>query len=275
MMEEVAQNNTAEGFDLIEQFINSEFWNDSLAVSLAGTLLVFTFVLFYLGKLYHNVARGLFPKAYVKRTKKVAVKEEKSAILQALTDVVPIEEEHRVMMDHDYDGIKELDNNLPPWWIYGFYFCILFALVYMTHFHIMGLGDLSEDEYKAEMIEARKEVLAFRATQKDFISVDNVTYLEDAGSIALGKAVYAKNCKSCHLDGGAGEIGPNLTDKHWLNGGDIKSIFTVVSNGKGGMPKWAGKLKSKEIQQVISYIKTLEGTEPTNGKEAEGELYEE
>lgn len=261
-----------ESFDLFEYLSSSEFWNDSLAVSLLASLLVFSLVLLYLSNLFHSITKGLYPGAYVEKKKKEKV-DEPSAVMQALTDVVPIEEEHTILMDHEYDGIRELDNNLPPWWLYGFYFCILWAGIYFVHYHVMELGPSSTEEYNEEMLEARKEVEAYKATLKDFISVDNVVYLEDAGSVAKGKELYNKNCKSCHLVGGAGDVGPNLTDEYWLNGGDIKSIFTVVTNGKGGMPKWAGKLKSKEVQQVISYINTLQGTNPPNGKEAEGDKY--
>lgn len=266
-------NNMAEGgFDLLECFSTSEFWNDSLAVSLLASLVVFSVVLIYMGTLFHSITKGLFPGAYIEKKEKVK-SEEPSAVMQALTDVVPIEEEHKILMDHEYDGIRELDNNLPPWWLYGFYFCVLWAGIYFVHYHVMELGPSSAEEYNEEMMEARKEVAEYKATLKDFVDANNVTYLEDPGSLAKGKEIYAKNCKSCHLEGGAGDVGPNLTDEFWLNGGDIKSIFTVVTNGKGGMPKWAGKLKSKEVQQVISYINTLQGTNPPNGKEAEGEKY--
>ena len=270
-MEEV--NNTAkpigDHFDILEYFSNSEFWNDSLAVSLVVSLAVFSIVLIYLGNLFHNITRGIFPKAYVERTKTVK-SEEMSPVLKALTDAVPIEEEHTILTDHEYDGIRELDNNLPPWWIYGFYFCILWGVAYFTHYHVMNLGDSSADEYNTEMAEAKEAVSAYRATMKDLITVENVVYLEDVPSVAEGRELFLTHCSACHLEDGRGEIGPNLTDKYWLNGGDVKSIFKVVRDGKKEMPSWESTLKTKGVQKVISFIHSIQGSNPQNAKAPEG-----
>lgn len=265
-------NTSEEHMNVLEYFATDEFWTDSLAVSLLVSLVVFSLVLMYLGNLFHNITRGIFPKAYVEKKKKVA-EETESAVLKALTDVVPIEEEHTILMDHEYDGIKELDNNLPPWWLYGFYFCILWGAIYFTHYHVLELGDLSADEYNAEILQAKKEVAEFKATQKNLITADNVMYLEDAASIAEGRDLFTQHCSACHLEDGRGEIGPNLTDEYWLNGGDIKSIFTIVKSGKKEMPSWLSTLKPKGIQKVISFINTIQGSNPPGAKAKEGVIY--
>lgn len=272
LQQPIAQEN---GFDIGQYFSESEFWNDSLTVSLLVSLIVFSLVLIYLGNLFHNITKGLYPGAYIEKKKQEKKVEAPSVVLKALTDAVPIEEEESIMMDHEYDGIRELDNNLPPWWLYGFFFCILFGIVYFTHYHVMELGPSSVDEYNEEMMEAQKEIAEYRSTLKDFVSVDNVTYLEDAGSLAQGKEIFISKCQSCHKADGGGDIGPNLTDEYWLNGGDIKSIFTIVSKGKGGMPAWNVEMNNKDIQKVVSYIHVLQGTNPEVAKEAEGEKYTE
>jgi cytochrome c oxidase cbb3-type subunit 3 len=259
-------------WDLLAFMDSSSFWNDSLAVSLTVSLFVLTIVLIYMGTLYHNIGKSYFPGAYVPRKKKE--RKQESEVMKALTDVVPIEEEHTILMDHEYDGIRELDNNLPPWWKYGFYFTILWGLVYFAHYHIMELGELSDEEYRSELIQAEKERKAYLETAGDLITADNVQYSVDAVSIAQGESIYTANCKTCHGANAQGDAGPNLTDKYWKNGGDIKSIYTIVNNGKGGMPKWGGRLSAKDIRNVISYVHTLKGTNPANAKEPEGELFE-
>lgn len=267
-------NGTGEHFDVLEYFSSNEFWNDSLAVSLLVSLIVFSIVLIYLGNLFHNITKGIYPGAYVER-KKVEKSEEMSQVMKVLTDAVPVEEEHTILTDHEYDGIRELDNNLPPWWIYGFYFCILWGVIYFTHYHVMDLGDSSAEEYNAEMAEAKESVAAYRATMKDLITVDNVVYLEDAASIAEGRDMFLQHCSACHLEDGRGEIGPNLTDKYWLNGGDVKSIFKIVKDGKKEMPSWESTLKTKGVQKVISFVHSIQGTNPANAKPAEGKEYTE
>lgn len=269
-----AEVNTIENssWDLLHIMETSSFWNDGLAVALTVSLIVLSVVLIYMGNLYHSIGKTYFPTAYVPRTKKV--KESESEVLKALTDVVPIEEEHTILMDHEYDGIRELDNNLPPWWKYGFYVTIVWAIAYLVHFHVMGLGDLSADEYRAEMVEAEIARKEYLKNAGNIITANNVTYAEDPVSLAQGQSIFAANCKTCHGVNAQGDAGPNLTDKYWKNGGDIKSIYIILQNGKGGMPKWGGRLSSKDIRSVISYVHTLQGSAPANAKEPEGELYE-
>lgn len=257
--------------DILEILNSSSFWNDSLAVSLLISLLILVLVLIYLMKLYHNVALNKFPGAYVERKPKP---KKESELVKILTDVVPIEKEHEILMDHNYDGIKELDNNLPPWWKYGFVICIIWAVAYMTHYHILELGDLSAAEYKNEMIEADRARKEYLKNAGVIINDNNVEYLSDAVSLAKGESIFQANCKTCHGALGQGDAGPNLTDKYWKNGGSISEIFTMVHDGKGGMPAWSDRLSARDIQNVISFVHTLEGSNPPNAKEAEGELYE-
>jgi len=192
-----------------------------------------------------------------------------------LTDNVPIEEEEAILMDHEYDGIRELDNNLPPWWKYMFYMTIIFAVVYLFRFHITGSGPSSQEEYLAQMQEAAeaKEVMMAEAT--DLISEENVVQLIDATALANGAAIFKGNCATCHGQLGEGGAGPNLTDEYWIHGGGIKEVFSTVKYGvpAKGMIAWESQFSPKQMQEVSSYILTLVGTNPPNAKDPQGELY--
>ena len=196
-------------------------------------------------------------------------------LMQSLTKSTPIEHEAQLLLDHDYDGIKELDNNLPPWWVYLFYGCIVFAAIYLVRFEIMG-GDDQEMELKKEMAQAKIEVAEYMKTAPDMMDEKSVTLLTDAASLAEGKVIFTSNCAACHRADGGGQIGPNLTDDQWILGGGIKKLFHTITNGGRdgkGMIAWKGTLKPKEIQKVSSYIISLEGSNPKDPKASEGEVW--
>ena len=186
-----------------------------------------------------------------------------------------IEEEHEIILDHNYDGIKELDNELPPWWKYMFYATIVFAVVYLVRFEI--LNDYNQDEeYATEVAKAKIEIEAWKKTAKDLVDVNTVTLLTDASDLSAGKKIFTANCIACHKADGGGGIGPNLTDKHWILGGSIKNVFKTISEGGRsgkGMIAWKNDLKPLEMAQVASYVLNFQGTTPAEPKEAEGELY--
>ena len=264
-------NSIANDFDWAALFGGAKLWNDPLFVGLLSSLVILIFVLMYVAGLFHQIHKGFNPKAYVE--KEVPQESLDTKIYKSLTDVVPIEQEHTILMDHEYDGIRELDNNLPPWWKYGFYFCIVWAFMYLMYFHVLSSGDLSAEEYALEIKTANEEIAKYRETQKNFVTAETVEYLTEQNAIDAGAGIFKKNCRACHRNDAGGEIGPNLTDAYWLNGGDIKSIFKVVKNGKKDMPAWGKKLKPIEIAQVITYINTLQGSNPPNAKAPEGDLY--
>lgn len=187
----------------------------------------------------------------------------------------PIETESDILLSHDYDGIKELDNDLPPWWTKLFYACIVFAFIYLAKYHIFGHDDQAK-EFETEMAEAKLAVEEYKKTAKDLIDAETVTLLTDAGDIAAGKAVFEANCVACHRPDAGGAIGPNLTDDHWILGGGIKNVFhTITEGGRDGkgMVAWKGTLKPSEIQQVASYVLSLQGSNPKDPKPAEGEIW--
>lgn len=185
------------------------------------------------------------------------------------------DDEGLLLLHHDYDGIKELDNNLPPWWVYLFYACIFFAVVYLVRFEILG-ADNQEMELKKEMAQAQIDIAEYQRTAPDLMDENSVTLLTDASALAAGKAIFVANCVVCHKADGGGQIGPNLTDDQWILGGGIKNVFhTLVNGGRDGkgMISWKGTLKPKQMQQVASYVLSLKGSNPKDAKAPEGEIW--
>jgi cytochrome c oxidase cbb3-type subunit 3 len=196
-------------------------------------------------------------------------------IMKKLTRTVPMESEGQLLLDHDYDGIKELNNVLPPWWVYLFYGCIVFAVIYLVRFEILGAPD-QEMELKNEMAQAKIEVAEYMKNAPDMMDEETVTLLTDAPSLAEGKTIFNNNCVACHRVDGGGQIGPNLTDDHWILGGGIKNIFHTLEQGGRdgkGMISWKGTLKPTEMQKVASYVISLQGSNPKDPKVAEGEIW--
>ncbi len=194
-----------------------------------------------------------------------------------MLDSVPVEKEKDVLLDHDYDGIHELDNNLPPWWKYGFYFTIVFGLVYLINYHVMGSGEVQLNEYKKELAVAAKEKEERMKASSENINEANVVLLADAESINNGKETFVKLCAACHRADAGGQVGPNLTDEYWLHGGGVKNLFTTISEGvpAKGMISWKNQLSPKQMQQVASYILTLKGSNPVGPKEPQGDKWVE
>lgn len=192
-----------------------------------------------------------------------------------LTRSKEIEKETEVMLDHEYDGIKELDNVLPPWWVYLFYGTIIFGCIYLFRFHVIKEYNQIE-EFESQMEIARAEVEKYKLTAPDIMSVDKVTLLTDEASIAKGKELFATNCAACHKPDGGGSIGPNLTDEYWILGGGVKNIFnTIMEGGREGkgMVPWKATIKPSDIQKIASYIVTLQGSNPADAKPAEGDKW--
>jgi cytochrome c oxidase cbb3-type subunit 3 len=198
-----------------------------------------------------------------------------SPLWDKLNASVAISEEKAIMTDHEYDGIRELDNSLPPWWKYGFYLTIIWAFGYMLYYHTSS-GPSSEQEYKAQMKQAEIDIAEYRKNAKNLVDETNVTVLTEAADINAGKATFSQYCAVCHAADGGGIVGPNLTDSHWLHGNDIKNIFGTIKYGVQGkgMKSWQQELSPVMMAQVASFIKTLEGTTPASPKAPEGKLVE-
>jgi cytochrome c oxidase cbb3-type subunit 3 len=182
----------------------------------------------------------------------------------------PVTEEAELDLGHDYDGIRELNNRLPPWWLYGFYLTIIVAVIYLWRFHVSHTGPSSIEEYNRSVAKAELKIQEYLKTKGDAVDENTVTLLTSKDDIAEGKLIFSKSCVTCHTETGAGNIGPNLTDNYWLHGNDIKSVFKTIRYGINAMPQWQNAYSNKQIAQVASYVKSLHGTNPPNPKAPQG-----
>jgi cytochrome c oxidase cbb3-type subunit 3 len=204
------------------------------------------------------------------------LKEEKKAtpgIWIKLLGLKPLSEEKDIMMDHQFDGISELDNPTPAWFMWLFYSTIAFAFVYMVYYHVLDYGMMQEEEYAVEMAAAKADRDIFLASSANNIDEASVKENMDSGTLTAGKSIYTTNCIACHGDKGQGSVGPNLTDPYWIHGGKIGSIFKIIKYGvpEKGMISWEKTLSPKQISDVSNYILSLNGTNPPNGKAPQGD----
>ncbi|MBE2219841.1 MAG: c-type cytochrome [Ignavibacteria bacterium] len=238
-----------------------------LAGAMVFLLVAFLFVLFFI------LSAPKYKYSYERRRERFSFLAKLSSILNR---GVPIEKEKDIMLDHDFDGIKELNNTIPPWFNILFYGTIVIAAIYLIDFHVLGSGNIMVDEYLQEVKianEKRDELIRTGA----FINENNVVLLTDAAELDKGKQIFLANCLPCHGPDGGGTVGPNLTDKNWIHGGGIKNVFTTIKNGvpAKGMISWQTSLTPKQMQQVGSFVLSLQGTTPANGKAPEGPVWTE
>lgn len=251
------------------------FWTIT-SVILLELLVVFLLVLFI-----KNIFRTIHPKEIIITNAKLQseswlIKTWHKLDKQFFTKAVSLEKEADILLNHDYDGIKELDNALPPWWKYGFYITIVIAVFYLLKFEVWHTGLNPTEEYGIEMATSKIEKEAYLASAKENVDENTVVLLDAAGVLA-GKEIYAKTCVPCHLPEGQGLVGPNLTDEYWIHGGGIKDIFKTIKYGypDKGMQSWQSTYSPVQIQQLSSYIISLKGTNPPNPKAPQGDLYKE
>jgi cytochrome c oxidase cbb3-type subunit 3 len=201
----------------------------------------------------------------------------RSSVMKSMTEANTPQEEEALMLDHDYDGIRELDNNLPAWWKYGFYLTIVVAVVYLLHYHVFNTGPSSKEEYVNELTAADEQIAEYRKTTANLVDENTVVRLTDPASISAGHAVFRANCTPCHGEFAEGKegLGPNLTDDYWKHKGGTADIFKSIKYGwtDRGMKSWEQDLKPLEIQQVVSWVQSIHGSNPANAKAPEGDLY--
>lgn len=233
--------------------------------------IILMFVVIYLRGLFNQMVAMTKKEAELAAEQPV-VAETFTKINAILTDAVPIEEEYKILMDHEYDGIQELDNNLPPWWVWGFVACIIFAFVYIINYHVLGTSDLQIKAYEKEMEQAQKDIDAYLSKMAMNVDETNATLMTEKSDLEAGKTIFDNNCTICHKSKGEGDVGPNLTDKNWVYGYDVKDVFLSVKKGRpAGMPEHASKLNPVQIQQVASYVLSLPSVK---GKEPQGDIIE-
>lgn len=191
-----------------------------------------------------------------------------------INDFRPMEQEADLDLGHDYDGIRELDNKMPSWWVYGFYATIFFAVFYLWRYHVVHAAPLQEEEYTISVDKANKEVSDYLKTKGDNINESNIKML-GAEDITEGANLFKSTCVACHMANGGGGVGPNLTDNYWLNGGDITSVFKTIKYGIRAMPAWQNNFSSKQLAQLASFVESLRNTNVAGGKAPQGEVFKE
>lgn len=186
-----------------------------------------------------------------------------------------IEQEADIDLGHEYDGIRELNNRLPPWWLYGFYLTIIIGGIYLWRFHVTHTGPTSKEEFETAVAQADLKIQAYLKAKGEAVDENTVTLLTSAADISEGKQMFVKSCASCHKPDGAGDVGPNLTDDYWLHGSDVKSVFKTIRYGINAMPQWQNTYSNKQIAQITAFIKSIHGSNPPGGKAPQGEMAKE
>jgi cytochrome c oxidase cbb3-type subunit III len=241
-----------------------------IILAVIAFLAKFVFILMEVQKQRYYLERGL---EYPLREKKQSFWEQ---LYQKSTAYVPVAQEADIMLDHNYDGIRELDNNLPPWWVAMFYITIFVGGVYFLYYHYFDYGQLMAEEYALEMKYGEEEKARAMEKQANLVNESTVQALTDEKSLAGGATIFKASCVQCHGQAGEGNaVGPNLTDDYWIHGGGIKSVFKTIKYGvpQKGMIAWKDQLNAASMHQVASYIVSLHGTNPPNAKAPQGELY--
>ncbi|MES2588789.1 MAG: cbb3-type cytochrome c oxidase N-terminal domain-containing protein [Bacteroidota bacterium] len=224
-------------------------------------------ILIYLRNMFKDFLKMVKPEK--EKVKEIPITKKLNTIL---VDAVPIEEESKIMLHHEYDGIRELDNNLPPWWVWMFIATIVFAFAYLINYHVLKTSDLQIKAYEKDIKKSDREVKAYLSKMAMNVDETNATVLTEASDISAGKSIFQTNCVTCHNPKGEGNIGPNLTDKSWIYGFDVKDVFKTIKLGTAnGMPEHNSKLNPIQIQQVSSFVLQLQ---ETKGKEAQGNFIE-
>ncbi len=175
---------------------------------------------------------------------------------------------------HEADGIQELDNKLPRWWLLLFYISIVFAFLYLMFYHVMGIGKLQHAKYEREVARAEARLAARQALAGN--SFDYSLASLDASVLAQGSELYAIHCATCHHSTGRGLIGPNLTDAYWIHGPTFDNTMHVIAEGvlEKGMQSWKNMLSENQRHAVASYIYSLRGSNPDTPRAPEGNLVE-
>ncbi len=193
---------------------------------------------------------------------------------QKLTDAVPIVQENDILLDHDYDGIKELDNHLPPWWKWMFYASIAYSIFHIAFFTIGGNGQTQYEKYESSIAKAEIQKKNYLAKMANNVDESNVKFLTDDAHLSAGKMIFSANCVSCHGQLGEGLVGPNLTDEYWIHGGDIASIFKTVKYGiPTKMIAWKDQLLPSQMNEVASYVMSIQGSNPANALPPQGKKH--
>lgn len=185
-------------------------------------------------------------------------------------------DEKHLLLDHNYDGIQELNHPLPSWWNFLFYVGILFGIGYGIYYEFLG-GKSLRAEFKEDYSKVKAIQDEYKKLNGPFDPNQYAVYATPTER-KTAEQIYVDNCQQCHLEGGRGDIGPNLTDKYWLLAkGTPQTIYNVVFTGseENGMPAWGEVLSSEDIYRVVGYVMTFKNTNHPQGKAPQGEPVDE
>lgn len=251
-------------------------------------LLVVNIMLFIIILVQVNLIRGTMTAitgVFEEEKAKAAAKVKAPSLMQRMMGMLTRRpsrevEERDLLLHHEYDGIRELDNVLPPWWLWLFYGTIAWGVIYLINAHVTRTMPNQHDEYVAEMEQAKSDIAAYMAKSAGAVDENNVTITDDATALAGAKATFVQYCAACHGPDAAGaetSVGPNLTDAYWLHGGGVKNVFRTIKYGvpEKGMISWKSQFKPQEIQALASYILSLQGTGPSTQKPPQGDLWKD
>ncbi len=244
------------------------FW--TLATVIFLEIIAILFLLFFIRRIQQELMPPVIRKPFLLGVwwKKMDTK--------VFTKAVAVEREADILLDHDYDGIKELDNSLPPWWKYGFIITIMLAVVYLFNFHVLGYGKNPTEEYQAELENAKVELAEYASKNADKIDEANIQ-MPMKGGLDEGKEIFTSICWSCHGKLGEGGAGPNLTDDYWIHKGGLNDIYKSIKLGypEKGMQAWEKNYSPKQMNNMAGFIKSLRGSKPANPKAPQGDLFSE
>lgn len=199
----------------------------------------------------------------------------KRSLWEKIMSLRPISEETDLVMEHKFDGIAELDNPTPAWFMVLFYGTIIFAIGYMFTYHVMDWGKLQEQEYVEELQKAEEDKVAMLmkpGNKANKVNENNVEQSKEPAILQAGATLFKNACAPCHGEHAQGLVGPNLTDEFWLHGGTVKEIFKTIKYGvpEKGMIAWEKTMSAKQISDISSYILSLQGSNPAGAKEPQG-----
>ena len=199
-------------------------------------------------------------------------KKPKGEVWNKLLSLRPMAEEKELLIAHDYDGIQELDNPIPGWFMYLFYASIIFAVGYLLNYQVFHTGQFQYEEYKTEMAQAAIAKKLYLSKAANQVDENTVKLVHDPEILKAGQVIFAQNCQACHGEHAQGSVGPNLTDDFWLHGSKINDLFKTIKYGvlAKGMPTWEKQLSPTQIADVANYVKSLHGTKPAGAKEPQG-----
>jgi len=275
-MKEVVNNSWSTGSTSVDIVIGLMIITSIMVLCVA--ILMLKVIKFYVKEATNPVPFATPEEREIKRLEAEALRaleKKKPSIWTKLMQLKPLEEEGSLVMEHKFDGISELNNPTPAWFMVLFYGTIIFGICYLLNYHVFHYGKLQDEEYVAEIEKAADDKVAFLSNPVNSASAvneNNIVQSKDAAVLKNGQALFATRCPPCHGEHGQGLVGPNLTDEYWLHGGKIKDVFKTIKYGvpEKGMISWEKSMSAQQIADIANYVLSIQGTKPADPKAPQG-----